>query len=912
VVHVRGTRYGATADGAGRYDLAGLPNGAYVVLVRRIGFAPDSFAVTLADGERVTHDVRLRRTAAALAGVTIVASPRLAETREAALARRQEADNLVSTLSGDDIRALPNANAAEALARVPGVSTERDEGEGKFVQIRGTEPRLSNVTIDGAHVPGTESGARVPKLDDVPTDLLGAIEVAKTLSADMDADAIGGSVNLVTKTPEGAPRGYAALQGGLQDQFDRRQGQASLTYGGRFGADRRFGLLLGGTWDRNDRSIDDVEPAWSVAGARSVPVEWDARDYLYDRTRAGVGGETDYRFAGGGSVFVRGLFSEFHNYGTRYRFDLAAADDSVPAGASGVGSGATFVREVQDRTPNERLYGFTAGGQLPRGALQLDYALNWSGTRQLDRGYRTSAFAYDGPGGDGVPLRYDATDPNVPRYRFVRGADSAAALDPRNYALSRYTLSDGSATGRDVGGQVNALVNYSLGTHASSVKAGLKLRDEHKAYTADAATFVPTAPLTLDQVQSGFADPSFYHNLAGGFVLGPSPDAGAAKAWEDAHASQFRNTTNTARNALGSYTGGETVYAGYAMNTVDVGALRANVGLRAEITHASYTGHAATTPADANGKATGPAQISTVPGAQTYVDVFPSAQLRYSFGPRADVRLAVTRAIARPNYIDLAPHLSGEVCASCAGRAGNLSAGNPALKPQRAWNGDLLAERYLPGAGLLSGGVFYKRITGFIYSRAFAYAGPLAEFAGYLGTRPDNGGDADVVGAEAQYTQRFLALPGGLAGLGVDLNWTHVHSRAALLGDTATAAAHLGQPVVVRHAALPRTSPDVANLALTYDRGPVSARAAWQYQGANIYAYGDGTSTADGDTYFYAHRQIDASLLWNVTRAVQLQLQGLNLNNAVFGFYNGTPSTHYDIQREVYGRSAILGVKYGF
>src|SRR5205823_8815748 len=160
---------------------------------------------------------------------------------------------------------------------------------GKFVQVRGTEPRLSNVTINGIHIPGTESD-RIPKLDDVPSDLLGAIEVSKTLTADMDADAIGGSVNLVTKTPEGRPRGYIAGQYGRMSLLSRDVGQGSLTYGGRTGADVKLGFLLGGSLDRNNRGINDVEPSWSVDGAgRSLPVERSQRDYTDYRTRYGVG-----------------------------------------------------------------------------------------------------------------------------------------------------------------------------------------------------------------------------------------------------------------------------------------------------------------------------------------------------------------------------------------------------------------------------------------------------------------------------------------------------------------------------------------------------------------------------------------------------------------------------------------------
>ena len=372
VVHVGGTTVSANTDGTGRYRIAGVPIGPHTLVARRIGFVEDSVRVDVAAGSTVEGDVRLRTTATALAGVVVRASPRLSETREAAIALRAEAPNIVTTLSGDEIRSLPNANAAEAVGRMPGVSTERDEGEGKFVQIRGTEPRLSNVTIDGAHIPGTEAGNRIPKLDAIPSDLLGAIEISKTLTADMDADAIGGSVNLVTKTPEGLPRGYVALQGGQQSQLNAKQGQVSATYGGRFGERQQVGALIGGSYDRNNRSIQDMENAWTANGSRIYPVEWDHRDYVYGRTRTGGAGALDYRFAAGTSLYLRGLYSDFRNFGTRYRYDLATTGDSATFanGRSGLGTNPEYVREVSNRTPIERLFGFTAGGKTPLGTVR--------------------------------------------------------------------------------------------------------------------------------------------------------------------------------------------------------------------------------------------------------------------------------------------------------------------------------------------------------------------------------------------------------------------------------------------------------------------------------------------------------------------------------------------------------------
>ena len=444
-----------------------------------------------------------------------------------------------------------------------------------------------------------------------------------------------------------------------------------------------------------------------------------------------------------------------------------------------------------------------------------------------------------------------------------------------------------------------------MGTTPSSLQFGVKLRHEQKSFVSNSASFSATSPVTLDKVISSYSDPSFYTTIASGFLMGPQASQGAIESWENGNPGAFKSTTNLTRNQLGSYDGSETITAGYAMHTSDIGAMHVNVGLRAEATNSRYTGHVASQP---QGGAT---TVTTTPGSQTYVDLFPSVQVKYSIDDRTDIRAAVTRGIARPNYIDLAPHLNGTTCSSCRNAFGNLSSGNPDLKPQHAWNYDVLGEHYLTRAGLLSGSLFYKKITGFIYSRDFVYNGPVSDFIGYLGTRPDNGGDATLKGVEASYTQRLYALPGYLAGLGFDVNWTHTDSRAALLADTASTTANLGRPVT-RFAPLPRQAENIANVAGTYELGRVSARLAWQYQGQSIYSYGDGSETAGGDTYFYPHAQVDASLLISLTQQAQLQVQGLDLNNEVFGFFNGTPGAKYAIQREVYGRSFIVGVKLGF
>ena len=668
VLRVAGTRDGAVTDERGRFIIAHLAAGRRVIVVRRAGFASDTFAVTLQAGQTTTRDVILRRGGVQqLSEVVVKASPRLNETREQALERQRSASNLVSVLSGDEIRALPNANAAEAIARMPGISTERDEGEGKFVQIRGTEPRLSNVTVNGAHLPGTETGNRVAKLDDVPTDILGAIEVAKTLTADMDADAIGGSVNLVTKTPEGAPRGYVATQYGRASLLSRTQGQGSLMYGGRFGTDGRLGALLGGTYDKNNRAINDLELAWNDDDGRVTPGEWDQRDYLYERTRYGMGGDVDYRFDDGSSLFLKGLWSKFNNFGTRYRYDVALGGDSSQAasGVAGIGTGAQFVREVQFRTPQEQLWGFTSGGKKLLGAHRLDFTVNYSGTRQSVKDYRTNSFEYDGPNGDGLAMRYDGSNRDAPSYQYLSGSDQSLAVAPANYAMTKYSATNGLTTGRDLGGALDLTLHLPAFGDSSALKLGAKYRDEAKSYVDNNTTFVPSKDVLLSQVVSTFSDPSFYHSLGSGFDMGPVPSQDASIALENANGSAFVDKTSAVKNALASFSGGERVSAAYAMHTSDFGALHLNLGLRLEHTAVSYSGNVMTTPGDSTGKATGPATIRSVPGTQSYTDLFPSVQLRYAATPSTNVRVALTRGIARANYTDLAPHVSGEVCSGC-------------------------------------------------------------------------------------------------------------------------------------------------------------------------------------------------------------------------------------------------------
>src|ERR1700682_5960793 len=221
------------SDDQGQFRIADVSPGDYTLTVSYVGFAPFSTTVKVDAGQTANVNAVLK--VATVNDQVMVTAERLQGEAEAINIERM-AENIVQVLPERVITSLPNTNIADAVGRLPSVSLERDEGEGKYVQIRGTEPRLSNVTLNGVNLPSPEGAVRNIKLEAVPADLVERIEVFKTLSANQDADGIGGMVNLVTRTAGERPTyalggtgGYNPIQnaywrGGFDGVFGKRFG----------------------------------------------------------------------------------------------------------------------------------------------------------------------------------------------------------------------------------------------------------------------------------------------------------------------------------------------------------------------------------------------------------------------------------------------------------------------------------------------------------------------------------------------------------------------------------------------------------------------------------------------------------------------------------------------------------------
>ncbi|MDT5019212.1 MAG: hypothetical protein QOD39_5372, partial [Mycobacterium sp.] len=567
----------AVSDQQGRFTIQNVPAGGYTVTVSYVGLLPYIAKITVSAGQTV-HVGAVLQVAGVKEEVTVSASRPRGEAQ--ALNRERTADNIVQVLAAEVITSLPNTNIADAVGRLPSVSLERDEGEGKYVQIRGTDPRLSNVTINGVNVPPPEGGVRIVKLDVIPSDLVASVEVNKTLSANQDGDAIGGSVNLVTKTAQDQPYSTLSAMGGYTNIVGGRGlDQIAGTTATRFGPGKRAGVLLGGSYDWNGRGINDIEPSPGTVdlGHGPIPVQTavDVREYLYRRARIGAAGGLDYRLDGGSAAFVRGLFSQFNNYGTTWFYSPGVGDFLTPTTTAD--NGAMSYRNY-DRQVNQQIVSVDAGAKQLRGSTLIDYDLSVSRSAQHGN-FPTANF--NGP--DNVAFGVDLTDPFRPTFPVLNGVN---IFNPSAYTLATWQApADDPTAQRNLQGALAVTRPYANGGTIGAFEVGAKIRDAHKTRAVTDQYYDATgAPaLAVASVLGGPSDPNYY---SGAYQVGPLTDFGKIQGFLSANPSAIRLNVDSThqRDDPNNYDTSERIYAGYAMNTLDLRSSHLQTGVRVEAT----------------------------------------------------------------------------------------------------------------------------------------------------------------------------------------------------------------------------------------------------------------------------------------------------------------------------------------
>jgi TonB-dependent receptor len=905
-VSLDSTAITVVSDSQGAFFIRDLQPGTYTLKVSYVGFEAFTQSVTLAAGQVVTTDAKLQ-VGGVNAEVLVTAERASGEAEQ--INRERTADNVVQVLSSDVILSLPNANMADALGRLPSVTLERDEGEGKYVQVRGTEPRLTNATINGINVPSPEPGVRQVKFDAIPADLVESVEVNKTLQANMEGDGIGGSVNLLTKTATERPTISLNAMGGYTPIVNGRSlTEESGTIGQRFGRSKKFGLLIGGSYDWNGRGIDDVEPVPDVATfANGTQASWkdgmDIREYRYFRTRWGFAGSADYSLGEGSNIYLKGLYSDFHNYGDRWVYSLT---DNTPGiqllNPSNVGctmdaNGFTTTNctaapsfNAQRRNPDIGVGSLMLGGRHVQTTSWFSWDLSASRGFYGNSPFSTAAFSSNLPASS---CQYDPVNTSnvyLPRWNsecFVEG------YNPNNLVLNDINRQLGTSAQLNLQAAGAGAKRYHIGSRLATIEIGGNFRNVHKFNNGYVLTLNPTGNIPLNTFPNRLTNGSYY--LGGNYNLGYNANYEDAIAYANAHPNSFTSTSTQGQDGQ-DYDLIEKVSAGYVMNTIDLSnRFRLIAGVRVE-----------GTTDDVHNFSIGGGVVAPNHFSGSYNTVLPSGSLRFTVTPNTYLRLVYARALSRPDEQDLASTLQWTLAAN-GGNRGQLSLGNANLRAETGDDIDILLDHYLNSFGLISVGYFYKYLKDPIVQNSFFVdnfqpPGDTLGPSNWLASQSVNAGHAWLTGFEAAYLQHFTMLPGAWGGLGLSANYGY------------TASGTHGIPGRSDNPRLLRTSPNAFNISPTYDWGRVSLRAGLSYNQASIFSYQFADGTPGGvngplsDIYFYTHFQFDAQGSLRLGHGLTFIVYGLNLNNEVFGFYQGSPQ--YMIQREYYQPTVAAGFRW--
>jgi TonB-dependent receptor len=799
-----------------------------------------------------------QETAAVLPQITVTGQ---AASMDSALDMQQMADNVVSVVHSDAIGQLPDANTAEALQRVPGVSVERDQGEGRYVRVRGIGPDLNAVTINGSLVPSPEAGSRAVQLDVIPSGLIRSLEVTKTLTPDMDANSIGGTIEVKTISAFDHEGLFYALEGGISHDgnVDANSSNAAGTWTNKF-MDGKLGIAVGLNSSVRRFGSDNVESGgkWDLDGDQPGLEEFQRRDYHIERKRQGGLFNIDYRPQEGEAYWLRTLYSRYDDTETRQRHNIEFADPMQ----AGVLGDAESSRELKHRKENETISSIVLGGEKKFDDWKVAAAFGTSMATQKSPNAIDGGASFES--GETYNLGYTGTR----RPRLI--GDLAAVNNAADYEMDSVEMSDQTARDREHNLRLDLSHNTKVFGVDSELKFGGKISRRKK--TNDSTVWdVDGNGGSLADYQGSPADYPW-----GSF--GPTISPSAIKNYISGL--DLNDYLDEEASRIDDFKMHENINSAYVQNTFNAGLWRVLVGVR-------YEG----TKFKADGTKLEDGEFSDNKTSTSYHNWLPALHVRRDLDNDTSIRGAITHSVVRPTFEQLSPGylIDGDEAAF----------GNPNLKPLKSRNLDLGIEKRLGYAGVISAYAFHKDIKNFVYNIDYAGIGDWAAFD--EANTFANGKKASVKGIELNWMQSFRQiLPAPWNGLLISANATFSDSSAKIDG-------YDDGDAVSRNITLPSSSKRTANLTFGYETGPWSLRLAANYKSKYLLEVGSITD-ADKDQYVDAQTQYDFSMRYNVNKRVQIVFEALNLSNEKYYVYTGRPSLNS--QYESYGRTYKLSAKF--
>lgn len=819
--------------------------------------------------------------------------------QERAIEAKRNALGVVDVASGDEIGRLPDRNVSEVVERLPGVGVTYDQGEGRYVAIRGVPSNLNNYTFSGIEVGNPDGTTRALPLDVIAGNLLNRVEVAKVKTPDMDGQGIGGTINLVPQTAFDYKNRFnvtGSAKAGIQELNDKVPYAADLAIGARFGSDEQFGIVLGGSYSFRDFNSEGFYPDNWRPDARfargGVPDNIKYTRYSLARERYGVTGSLDWRPSAAQAFYVRGFYSKFteDEIRPRYRLDFATA---ALTGTAAVPNPAFILNP-------DGLTGTVTTGTERREDLRLNYKAKWLSSVMFGGSseFGTLKLNYEGSHShnetlDKFPIWQFRCNPGAVTFDFGQKVYEAAPVNEctaNQLEFRQYQTSYQLNVEKIWQGKLDA--TWQLDEH-SFLRAGFKYRDTDRSFDQDLATYIRAAApnrWTLGGSNTGGPGTCVYpdsDNPKQCYFNSPTFNIPALQAFTAANLGgalmPLDATATATASAVSDFGLHERVAAAYVMGNIQLTpAIALTAGVRYEHTALRVNGFEYR-----NGT------IRPVTSDSSYNDFLPSVVVRITPADNTVVRIAYSRSLGRPEYNSLNPGGTVDTIPIVP----TASIGNPALKPYRADNLDMTAEWYFTKGGLLSVGVFAKFIRNPIFGQTTTLTN--ATFNGVLYptlqlSQPFNAEKGDIVGIEAQFQQQLTFLPGFLSGFGIGVNGTLISSHLRLPdGRTST---------------FPSQSSYLYGAELFYQKGPLEASVAYHNTGHALLAVG---SPAYNDQYNDDLRRLDAKVSVQLTSFARVFFEAQNLTDEPTRQYQGG-NPDWLIQNERYGRTFSGGMSFKF
>ena len=804
---------------------------------------------------------------------------------KSAIDKQRESDQIVSIVDSDALGEFPDETAAEAVRRLPGVNVENDQGEGRYITLRGMSGDLNAVSMNGALIPAPEGGRKV-LLDGLPTDLIDSIEVYKSLVPSQDSEGIGGRVEFKTKRATELDDvlfklKFDNLYNDFVDAFDSPK--YSLTYGQKY--NDNFGLVLGYTYQDkhiiSNNNETGYEP-WGIAdnSYQYLSRDWEMRFYDLSRQREGFTIDLDFALDDQTNFFLNYLTNEYTDDELRHKDEYRARSlvESSVTPTSASYQRITSDKETRKRIEVRQIETKVLGFESIEGDITYQFQVSESfaeedDSNNVDAKFRAECRVRDG---DDICGTYSWVNPKfislslAPRgqvlndineyewdefeidYGVIQDSEVAYKLDMQNDNLSFYgkpmVLEFGLKSSKRV--KSNSEGNYDA---AGDVPEGLV---NYSPYTPGNWYF----PVPL----SFFADPSIVFGYQSD--VRPNVSIDLADYWK-------------------SY---EDINAAYIMATVNYDNAVVVVGVRNERTDFSTQGYN-------DGNSSELIQFS-----RSYNFFAPSVNMKYFLSDEVQLRAAFFRSLSRPGFKETAPipDINEGVDGDYSG-----SMGNPSLNPYMANNFDLGIEMYREQY-FLTFGIFYKDIQNTIYPRVIANQNIGELFFSDLETFA-NAGDSNIIGLEINF---FAELDSYLSidGFFVSANGTFSDGES----DFNTGNQSFTIP-------FRKLSEQNANLSLGYDQGKIESRLAVNYRSSYLDYLGDEGEELFDDNFGYGYIRftddyysVDLTARYKYNNNLSFKFEGKNLGNQPEFYYWNTSNrlSQYD----EYGYSLSFGVRFNY